>query len=234
MIIYALFVHAISGYHRSRHYYYHYHHDHHIDTAALTARVRSHDVIVRHCLITSLLKSSNSNDNNNDNQVNVKHSALSSTPIDTTQIWSSRRKISNVALSPFVGYVLDKAEKKKKQQQQMKEKEEQQGDSSVKMGDTDDGSSNQGLLVSAFIIAGTAVALRLGGRGAFVQLLGLDFIADSDIKGQIDTFIQYFQSLDGLRYLYFFFAWLVVKGLCIDALTIGTYTHYTTLHYTKV
>jgi len=184
----------------------------------------------------SLLKSSSNNNNHNDNgnQVEEDGSSLKTT-IDTSQIWSSRRKISKVALSPFVGYALDRAmEKQRKEEKEEEERKIEQLNGYMTMkkkdGDNDDGgdSNNQGLLFSAFIIAGTAVALRVGGRGAFVQLLGLDFIADSDIKGQIDTFIQYFQSLDGLRYLYFFFAWLVVKALCIDALTIGTYTPLTT------
>ena len=234
IIVYVhLFLYNVSAYN------YHHHLLHRFGTQCRAGssldviRYRHHH---HHRFRPSLLKSSsnNNNDNDNGNQVEEDGSSLKTT-IDTSQIWSSRRKISKVALSPFVGYALDRAmEKQRKEEKEEEERKIEQLNGYVTMkkkdGDNDDGgdSSNQGLLFSAFIIAGTAVALRLGGRGAFVQLLGLDFIADSDIKGQIDTFIQYFQSLDGLRYLYFFFAWLVVKALCIDALTIGTYSPLTT------
>jgi hypothetical protein len=235
VLVIIVYVHLLLYNVTAYNHHHHYHLLHRIGTQCRDGS--SLDVIRyhRHRFRPSLLKSSsntnnnnNNNDNGNDNQSSLK------TTIDTSQIWSSRRKISKVALSPFVGYALDRAmEKQRKEQEEEEERKTEQlnGYMTIKKkdGDKDDDdgvdSSNQGLLFSAFIIAGTAVALRLGGRGAFVQLLGLDFIADSDIKGQIDTFIQYFQSLDDLRYLYFFFAWLVVKALCIDALTIGTYTN---------
>jgi hypothetical protein len=232
IIVYVhLFLYNVSAYN------YHHHLLHRFGTQCRAGS--SLDVLRyhhHHRFRPSLLKSSSNNNYNNDNgnQMEEDGSSLKTT-IDTSQIWSSRRKISKVALSPFVGYALDRAmEKQRKEEKEEEERKIEQLNGYMTMkkkdGDNDDGgdSSNQGLVFSAFIIAGTAVALRLGGRGAFVQLLGLDFIADSDIKGQIDTFIQYFQSLDGLRYLYFFFAWLVVKALCIDALTIGTYTPLTT------
>ena len=223
--VYAHLLYDVSAYNHHyrgsldvvRHHHHNHHHHHH-----------------HHRFRPSLLKSSSDN-NDNDNQVEGNDIYLKTT-IDTSQIWSSRRKISKVALSPFVGYALDRAierQQKEEKEEEERKRKEQNGDMMMKKdgdsnnNDNDGDSNNQGLLLSAFIIAGTAVALRLGGRGAFVQLLGLDFIADSGIKEQIDTFIQYFQSLDaGLRYLYFFFAWLVVKTLCIDALTIGTCSAY--------
>jgi hypothetical protein len=232
IIVYVhLFLYNVSAYNHHHHLLYRFGTQRRAGSSLDVLRYHHH-----HRFRPSLLKSSsnNNNDNDNGNKVEEEGSSLKTT-IDTSQIWSSRRKISKVALSPFVGYALDRAmEKKRKEEKEEEERKIEQLNGYMTMkkkdGDNDDGgdSSNQGLVFSAFIIAGTAVALRLGGRGAFVQLLGLDFIADSDIKGQIDTFIQYFQSLDGLRYLYFFFAWLVVKALCIDALTIGKYTPLTT------
>ena len=162
VLIMLMHFHAVSAYN---------HLSHRIDMKI----IRSHGINHR---ITTTSKSAL---NCNNNQVEEDNQVLKPT-IDISQIWSSRRKISKVALSPFVGYAIDRAKEKQMKEEQLK-KERGDADSNKVMEEDDDSTSNnQGLVVSAFIIAITAVALRLGGRGAFVQLLGLDFITDSDIK----------------------------------------------------
>lgn len=70
--------------------------------------------------------------------------------------------------------------------------------------------------ISAFFIAIGATVFRFGGRAAFVQFLGLDFITNTDLKTQIDSFIASFESLGDLRFVGFFAAWLIAKFICID------------------
>ena len=70
--------------------------------------------------------------------------------------------------------------------------------------------------ISAFFIAIGATIFRFGGRAAFVQFLGLDFITNTDLKSQIDSFIASFESLGDLRFAGFFAAWLIAKFICID------------------
>ena len=70
--------------------------------------------------------------------------------------------------------------------------------------------------ISAFFIAIGATIFRFGGRAAFVQFLGLDFITNQDFKSQIDGFISSFDSLGDIRYLAFLGCWIVAKFICID------------------
>lgn len=126
---------------------------------------------------------------------------------DFYDIWSFRRKVTRKVLSPLVDPYL-KQEKLKKEDENKAEKEKKENElASTTVGAT-------------FILAIFAVALRFGGRGAFIQLLGLDFIADSGVKEQISSFLTFFNGLEGFQYFYFFLAWLVAKLVCIDALTI--------------
>ena len=74
--------------------------------------------------------------------------------------------------------------------------------------------------ISAFFIAIGATIFRFGGRAAFVQFLGLDFITNQDFKSQIDGFISSFDSLGDIRYLAFLGCWIVAKFICIDFLTL--------------
>lgn len=53
-----------------------------------------------------------------------------------------------------------------------------------------------------------------------MQVLGLDFAADPNLKEQITSFIDQFHSYESVGVLYFFGAWFVAKLLCIDLLTI--------------
>ena len=130
-------------------------------------------------------------------------------------IWTSRRKIIRSTLKPIVKR---QVERKKTAM----EKALNNADTGVIKDDADKKKKKPtGLLVSAFFIAVSATVLRLGGRTAFVQMLGLDFVTGSGIKTQVNDFVGYFQSLgDVSQFAAFFFAWLAAKAFCIDAATI--------------
>jgi len=74
--------------------------------------------------------------------------------------------------------------------------------------------------VSAFFLAIGATVFRFGGRAAFVQLLGLDFMTNVDMKGQVDTLVDSFNNLGDLKYVAFLFAWIIAKCVCIDFFTL--------------
>lgn len=79
-----------------------------------------------------------------------------------------------------------------------------------------DKESRYGVLVTTFFVAIGAAVLRLGGRGALLNILGLDFIQGAEIREQIDSFVVAFQSMGGLGPLGFFLGWLVAKVACLD------------------
>mmetsp|Transcript_12538 Transcript_12538/g.12154 ORF Transcript_12538/g.12154 Transcript_12538/m.12154 type:complete len:156 (-) Transcript_12538:1413-1880(-) len=96
-------------------------------------------------------------------------------------IWTSRRKIIRTTLKPIV---------KSKLEKKISEK-----DKPVEIVAEDDEEKKKkptGLLVSAFFIAVSATVLRLGGRTAFINMLGLDFVTGSGIKTQVDEFVTFF------------------------------------------
>ena len=89
----------------------------------------------------------------------------------------------------------------------------------------DKDSSNEGVaknafLFTAFFVAVSATIVRIGGRAALVNVLGLDFVTDSGIKEQVDGFLSSFQSLGDLRFAAFLGAWILAKSLLLDPVTI--------------
>ena len=125
-------------------------------------------------------------------------------------IWATRRKIARSTLKPILKGILEKRKK---------------GPTAALDPATETTTKKKkkpvGLVVSAFLIAITAAVLRLGGRSAFVSLLGLDFIAESDIKNQVTDFVNTFTAMEpAAQYGAFFLAWLGAKMLCVDAFTI--------------
>lgn len=128
-------------------------------------------------------------------------------------IWTSRRKIIRSTLKPIVKRQIERketaVEKAKTQIFSKKDEVEKKNKKPT------------GLLVSAFFIAVSATVLRLGGRTAFVQVLGLDFVTGTGIKTQVNDFVDFFHSMgDVSQYAAIFLAWLAAKVLCIDAATI--------------
>ena len=127
-------------------------------------------------------------------------------------IWTSRRKIIRSTLKPIVKRQIEK--KNKVFEKAAENPEEKSVENEGKKKPT-------GLLVSAFFIAVSATVLRLGGRTAFVNMLGLDFVTGSGIRTQVNDFVEFFHSLgETSQYGAFFLAWLAAKVLCVDAFTI--------------
>ena len=74
-----------------------------------------------------------------------------------------------------------------------------------------------GVLFSAFFVAAGALVLRIGGRGALLNVLGLDVVSGgSEIRDQIDSFITVFQQHGEFSLPLFFLGWLAAKALCLD------------------
>lgn len=75
------------------------------------------------------------------------------------------------------------------------------------------------MTASAFVVAGGAIALRIGGRAALVSTLGLDFITNNpELQGQMNQVLEFSDSMDPIAKAGLFtLAWTLVKVLCVDA-----------------
>lgn len=124
------------------------------------------------------------------------------TETPTRDVWTVRRKIIR---STFYPVMHDKLRSPQKSTTDPEDKS---------------GGLKNAVVFSAVFMAISAAALRVGGRAALVNILGLDFVANSDIKQQVDDFVVYFQSLGDIRYAAWIGAWIVSKNLFIDPLTI--------------
>lgn len=134
---------------------------------------------------------------------------LSSSVAEKDDVWTSRRKIIRSTMKPLA------KDKMQKRLQNIIDGVDLVSDESEAE------KKPAGLLVTAFLVATSALVLRVGGRSAFVSVLGLDFVADSGIKSQVDEFVNNFQSMDATeRYGSFFLAWLAAKAFCLDPFTI--------------
>jgi len=78
------------------------------------------------------------------------------------------------------------------------------------------------IIASTFLFVIIFAVIRYGGRAALLNLLGLDFIVDASIKEQIDSFVNFFDSLGfESKIIYFQLGWIVAKLSCIDTISIG-------------
>eukprot|EP00956_Cyclotella_meneghiniana_P014369 scaffold21494_cov72-Cyclotella_meneghiniana.AAC.5 len=74
------------------------------------------------------------------------------------------------------------------------------------------------LSLTAFIVAGGAVALRIGGRAALVSALGLDFTQNPELKDSLNQIMEFTSNMDtGVELGLFILAWTFVKVFCFDA-----------------
>ncbi|KAL9189607.1 hypothetical protein ACHAXT_009282 [Thalassiosira profunda] len=75
------------------------------------------------------------------------------------------------------------------------------------------------LTLTAFVVAGGAVLLRIGGRAALVSALGLDFATQNpELKDGLDSVLNYANTIGTESELaLFILAWTAVKVLCFDA-----------------
>lgn len=124
-------------------------------------------------------------------------------PIDNSNIWRIRRKIVRACLT-------NEAKERLKTEEYGQESDEKKRDKRAKIT----------LAISAFFVTVGAAVFRLGGRAAFVQLLGLDFLANEDLKGQLDTFVDSFTALGEWRYAAILGCWILAKLFCVDFATL--------------
>ena len=75
------------------------------------------------------------------------------------------------------------------------------------------------LTLTAFVVAGGAVLLRIGGRAALVSALGLDFATENpELKDGLDNVLNYAGTIGTESELaLFILAWTAVKVFCFDA-----------------
>jgi len=75
------------------------------------------------------------------------------------------------------------------------------------------------LILLAFVVAGGAVLLRVGGRAALVSALGLDFATENpELRDGLDSVLNYAATIGTESELALFvLAWTAVKVLCFDA-----------------
>jgi len=75
------------------------------------------------------------------------------------------------------------------------------------------------LTLTAFVVAGGAVLLRVGGRAALVSAVGLDFATDNpELKDGLDQVLNYASTIGTETELgLFVLAWTAVKVFCFDA-----------------
>jgi len=80
-----------------------------------------------------------------------------------------------------------------------------------------DGQAALGL--TAFVVAGGAVLLRVGGRAALVSALGLDFATENpELRDGLDSVLGYADTIGtGSELALFVLAWTAVKVFCFDA-----------------
>ena len=71
----------------------------------------------------------------------------------------------------------------------------------------------------AFVVAGGAVLLRVGGRAALVSALGLDFATENpELRDGLDSVLNYAATIGTESELALFvLAWTAVKVFCFDA-----------------
>lgn len=79
--------------------------------------------------------------------------------------------------------------------------------------------SKAAVTLTAFVVAGGAVALRVGGRAALVSGLGLDFVTENpDLKNQLENVLTMADAFDPIaKAALFVGAWTLVKVSCFDA-----------------
>ena len=76
--------------------------------------------------------------------------------------------------------------------------------------------AKNGVVATAFFVAVGAAVLRLGGRGALLNVLGLDFINQGEVASQVNAFVEYFKNSGGLDVVLFLLGWVIAKVLCLD------------------
>jgi len=121
---------------------------------------------------------------------------------DENDVWATRRKIIRTVATPIVKNIKSNTK------------------SSISSPSSKDNADKFQFILTASLVTIGVLVFRFGGRLAFMNFLGLSFITEAGINTQMNQFVSYFQSFNGLQLIPFLFSWIVVKALCIDALTV--------------
>jgi len=139
---------------------------------------------------------------------------------DDDNVWQIRRKITREVLLPFLEKTsqrltkLDEAEESTRGSELITSQTKEER--SIARKEKREREAKAGVAVSAFFVAIGAAVLRLGGRGALLNVLGLDFANNAEIRDQVDSFITIFQQNSELSIPLYFLGWLVAKTFCLD------------------
>ena len=132
---------------------------------------------------------------------------------DGDDIWTTRRRIVRSALTVSINAEKKAAEKRIAMGE----------DKHLNKEETIEKRNRATVVVTAALVAVGGVIIRLGGRGALISALGLDFAKDSGIADQLTQLTEII-SPDGpygyASYVGFLALWIGAKTLCIDAVTI--------------
>lgn len=135
---------------------------------------------------------------------------------NSQDIWTARRKIVRTVVSPQLKKEwLDELEL-------INNPELRNSESPKDLEEKNKKEQQVTVVVTAGMVAIAGVILRLGGRGALVSALGLDFATDTETVQQIQSFVDAISpdSIGAYSYLAFLGCWTIAKVFCIDAVTI--------------
>ena len=135
---------------------------------------------------------------------------------NSQDIWTARRKIVRTVVSPQLKKEwLD-------EQELINNPELRNTESPEDLEEKNKKEQQATVVITAGVVAIAGVILRLGGRGALVSALGLDFATDTETVQQIQSFVDAIgpNSIGAFSYLAFLGCWTIAKVFCIDAVTI--------------
>lgn len=137
-----------------------------------------------------------------------------STDPNSQDIWTARRKIVRTVVAPQL-------KKAWKDEQELINNPELR-ESAEDLEEKNKKEQQATVVITAGMVAIAGVVLRIGGRGALVSALGLDFATDTETVQQIQSFVDAIgpDSLGAFSYLAFLGCWTIAKVFCIDAVTI--------------
>lgn len=133
-------------------------------------------------------------------------------------VWTSRRKITRSFITPSI-------KKAKEREEELAEKiasGEEQLSTEEQRKEIQEKRDKATIIITAGMVAGAGVILRLGGRGALISVLGLDFAKDTGIVDGLTNLINFVspEHLGSFSYVAFLGLWCIAKVLCIDTATI--------------
>eukprot|EP00981_Chlorochromonas_danica_P005640 scaffold1160_cov174-Ochromonas_danica.AAC.40 len=153
------------------------------------------------------------------NQIKLARQPFSMTVASSREdSWTSRRTMARAVLSAV------QAVDKMKEKQLKTHSLDSSSSSSSSPTATSIAKKESGQWAAFFSVLSVVLCLlvlRIGGRTAFISLIGLDLGEDTGLQRQLAAIVEVFQHLPVSEQLAgFWLAWFIAKGLCLDVLTI--------------